>query len=59
MSAFMFKLNPEMDFYTSDLGEGGTNYFYLNSISNERFGKRRGIGFGGDEDKKNFKLWID
>jgi len=41
------------------MGDGDNKYFWLNTISNERFNKRRGLGFGGDTDKKNFKLWID
>lgn len=59
LTGFLFTLHPQMTFFTTDKGEGGSHYFYLNNISNEKFKKRRGIGFGGDEDKKNFKLWID
>lgn len=59
LTGFLFTLHPHMSFLTTDKGEGGSNYFYLNNISNEKFNKRRGIGFGGNEDKKNFKLWID
>jgi hypothetical protein len=52
-------LHPTINFFTTDKGEGGSKYFYLNTIQNERFNKRRGIGFGGNEDHKQFKLWID
>lgn len=59
MSGFIFTLHPKINFYTTDSGDGDNKYFWFNSISNERFNKRRGLGFGGDADKKNFKLWID
>ena len=55
----MFTIHPQIRYFTTDKGEAGTKYFYMNTISNERFNKRKGFGFGGDEDKKNFKLWID
>ena len=59
MTGFLFTINPSLHFYTTELGDNDTKYFYLNNISNEKFNKRKGIGFGGDNDKKNFKLWID
>ena len=59
LSSYLFTLNPEIHYYTTDRGDGDSKYFWFNTISNDRFGKRKGLGFGGNEDKKNFKLWID
>jgi hypothetical protein len=44
---------------TTDKGEHGSAFFFINSID-ERIGKRRkGMGFGGDSSRDNCKLWID
>lgn len=44
--------------YTNN-GDGGQKYFTI-STGDERITKRRkGIGFGGDNELNNFKLWID
>ena len=59
LSGYLFTLHPEIHYYTTDMGDDDNKYFWFNTIDNEKFGKRKGLGFGGNEDKKNFKLWID
>ena len=59
LTAFMFSLNPKIKFMTTDKGEGGNTYFYINNINEDISKRRKGIGFGGDNQKDNFKLWID
>lgn len=44
---------------TTDKGENGHFYFYINTIDEKLSKIRKGIGFGGDKYKENFKLWID
>jgi hypothetical protein len=40
-------------------GHGGSNYFFI-STGNEIITKhKKGIGFGGNSELANFKLWID
>ncbi len=59
LTGFMFTVQPNINFFTTDKGEGGTNYFFMNSISNDKTQRRKGFGFGGNEDKKLCKLWLD
>ena len=55
----MFTIEPHIKFITTGNGEGGENYFFV-SAGNELLTKhRKGIGFGGNQELKNFKLWID
>lgn len=44
---------------TTDRGDGGQNYFLINSADEKFTKKRKGIGFGGNDEWENFKLWID
>ena len=44
---------------TTDRGDGGQNYFLINSADEKFSKKRKGIGFGGNDERENFKLWID
>ena len=55
----MFAISPNIKFFTSDKGEGGNHYFYINSLPEEKTKKRKGFGFGGNSDKQHFKLWLD
>lgn len=59
VTGFMFALHPQIKFLTTDKGEGGNHYFYINSLPQEKTKKRKGFGFGGDNDKQHFKLWLD
>lgn len=45
--------------YSADKGNGGKHYFFINNLDEKSTKMRRGIGFGGNNDKTNFKLWID
>jgi hypothetical protein len=47
----MFAISPNIKFFTSDKGEGGNHYFYINSLPEEKTKKRKGFGFGGNSDK--------
>lgn len=55
----MFSLEPNIRYMTTDRGNGGQNYFLFNSLSEKVTKRRKGIGFGGDNEMQNFKLWID
>lgn len=44
---------------TTDRGEGGKNYYLVNSADQKVTKRRKGIGFGGTNDMHHFKLWID
>ena len=44
---------------TTDKGDNSSNYFYINSIDEKTSKMRKGIGFGGNKYKEEFKLWID
>lgn len=44
---------------TTDKGDNGSHFFFINTIDEKVSKRRRGIGFGGDANKKNCKLWID
>jgi hypothetical protein len=59
VTGFLFAVHPTLKLFTTDKGDGGNHYFYINSIPEEKSKKRKGFGFGGNHDKKNFKLWID
>lgn len=54
---FQLKQNPQA-FFTFQ-GEGQQNYLYFNTkkIVNSKY--RQGIGFGGDADYKDFRIWVD
>lgn len=55
----MFTIEPTIRFFTTDKGDGSNHFFFVNSIPEEKSKRRKGFGFGGNADKKNFKLWID
>jgi hypothetical protein len=59
VTGFMFSIHPHIKFFTSDKGDGANHYFYVQSIPEEKSKKRKGFGFGGNNDHKNYKLWID
>jgi hypothetical protein len=44
---------------TTGRGDGGQNYFLISSGSELLTKHRKGIGFGGNNELENFKLWID
>ena len=44
---------------TTANGAGGQNYFMISSGDSLITKHRKGIGFGGNIELKNFKLWID
>ena len=48
MTGFLFTIHPSLHYYAADNGENDTKYFYLNNISNEKFNRRKGMGFGGN-----------
>ena len=47
LTAFMFTIEPYIRFMTTDRGDGGQNYFLINSADEKVTKKRKGIGFGG------------
>ena len=55
----MFSIEPNIRYMTTDRGNGGQNYFLFNSLNEKVTKRRKGIGFGGDNEMQNFKLWID
>lgn len=59
LRGFLFTMEPKIRFMTTDHGENGKNYFYVNTLDEKVSKMRKGIGFGGDKFKENFKLWID
>jgi hypothetical protein len=44
----MFSIEPNIRFMTTDRGEGGNNYFLINSADEKITKRRKGIGFGGN-----------
>lgn len=44
---------------TTDKGDNGQQYFFINNIDEKLSKRRKGFGFGGTKNKENFKLWID
>lgn len=56
---FLFQTEPTMKLMATDKGSGGTRYFLINSLDEKSTKLRKGIGFGGNAFKENFKLWID
>lgn len=41
-------------------GNGGNHFFYISNPDEKLSHKlRKGIGFGGDNNKQHWKLWID
>lgn len=59
LRGFMFSIEPNIRFMTTDKGEDGSHYFFINTIDEKVSKRRRGLGFGGDFAKGNCKLWID
>jgi hypothetical protein len=39
--------------------ESGKNFFFINNMQDKLSNGRQGLGFGGNNDRQNFKLWID
>lgn len=54
----IFTLQPELKFFHTYKGKGGSNYAYLNTkrIPNSKYPV--GMGFGG-KDYREFRLWLD
>ena len=52
-------MKPEFRTHNSYRGDGETNYCYMNTkkIKNSDF--KYGLGFGGNNDMKKFRIWID
>ncbi len=44
---------------TTGNGDGGQSYFLISAGDQKITKRRKGIGFGGNNELKNFKLWID
>lgn len=59
LRGFMFSIEPNIRFMTTDKGDGGVQYFFINTIDEKISKRRKGLGFGGDKHKDNCKLWID
>lgn len=59
LRGFMFSIDPTIRFMTTDKGENGNHYFFINNIDQKVSKKTKGLGFGGDYAKENCKLWID
>jgi hypothetical protein len=55
----MFTTEPKIKFLTTGSGDGGQNYFLISSGNKMITKRKKGIGFGGNNELKNFKLWID
>ena len=55
----MFSIEPKIRLMTTDKGDGGSQFFFINNIDEKISKKRRGFGFGGNKHKENMKLWID
>lgn len=47
----MFSIEPKIRFMTTDKGDGGSQYFFINNIDEKISKKRRGFGFGGTKHK--------
>jgi hypothetical protein len=58
VQGFLFTAEPKMKFLIP-ANESGKNFFFVNNMQDKLGGGRQGIGFGGDDHKQNFKLWID
>lgn len=44
---------------TTDNGDQASNYYFINTMDEKLGNMKRGIGFGGDKNKNECKLWID
>lgn len=49
LTAFMFSIEPNIKFMTTDRGQGGNTYFFINNIDEKLSKKRKGFGFGGNQ----------
>ncbi|KRX04242.1 hypothetical protein PPERSA_11366 [Pseudocohnilembus persalinus] len=58
-SNFLFQLRPQQKYFYTYSGEGGHNFSYFNQRFIENSKYKVGLGFGGDDGIKNFRLWID
>jgi hypothetical protein len=47
LTGFLFSIEPHVRFMTTDRGDGGQNYYLINSADEKFTKKRKGIGFGG------------
>lgn len=47
LTGFLFSIEPNIRFMTTDKGEGGKNYFLVNGADEKITKRRKGIGFGG------------
>lgn len=55
----IFSFLPSLRAYYAYKGKGGQNYVYLNTkkISNSKY--VTGLGFGGNKEYKEFRIWLD
>lgn len=51
LEGYMFSIEPKIRFMTTDKGDGGSQYFFINNIDEKISKKRRGFGFGGTKHK--------
>ena len=56
---FLATLSPKYECFYSYEGSGGTFYSYMNNREINKSRYKVGMGFGGDEDFKKYRLWID
>lgn len=47
LTGFMFTIEPNIRFMTTDRGSGGQNYFLINGADEKITRRRKGVGFGG------------
>ena len=56
--SFLFRLSPDLRYFTASTGDGESNFFLINTTESSISKNPRGLGFGG-KDKEECKLWID
>jgi hypothetical protein len=56
---YMFTVEPNFRFMHAEASDKAKHFFFINTIDEVIGKKSRGIGFGGDNHKEDFKLWVD
>lgn len=56
---FLFSLFPKFKQFFTYQGKGATNFAYFNTKFVEKSQYPVGMGFGGSNDYKQFRIWID
>ncbi|EGR28108.1 tld family protein, putative [Ichthyophthirius multifiliis] len=56
---FLFTLHPKFQCFYPYEGQGGTFYSYMNNKEINKSKYQVGMGFGGDDNFKKYRLWID